>query len=280
MKPGRGQSSNEGSHFFGGKRQVVGIVVAMIAAGASMLIPATAQAATAATRSAGSHLLVPNALVGRFPARGSASAPARPATARPWGQVNEITGSGGGGFGFGVAVSGTTMVVGAPFNNSAYVYTGSGTTWTKEATLTPSDGVANDYFGFSVAVTRGEIVVGAPCHSASANSCTGAAYVFTGSGTTWSQAAEMNDPGQAVNDYFGLPVSLASNSILVGASGENSSSGSIFVYTLLGSAKAVISDPAHTANDLFGTSVATSGTRHGCGRTGDDRIQGGRLLLQ
>jgi hypothetical protein len=265
---------NRGSYFFAGKRHLFGILVAMIAAGASVLVPAGAPAATAATPSTGSHRLMPNALVGRSPARASASKAASTATVQPWGQVNEINGSGGAGFGSAVAVSGSTMVVGAPYSNSAYVYTGSGTTWTQEATLTPSDGVANDYFGFSVAATSGEIVVGAPCHSTSSNSCTGAAYVFTGSGPTWTQAAEMNDPGQTTDDFFGLPVALASASILVGASGENSSEGSVFVYALDGTAKGLISDPANTANDLFGVSMASSGRKLVVGAPGTTGSKG------
>ena len=265
---------NRGSYFFAGKRHLVGIVMAMIAGGASMLVPAGALPATAATPSNGSHLLVPNALLGRSPRHASASASRSVANVRPWGQVNEITGSGGGGFGSGVAISGSTMVVGAPYSNSAYVYTGSGTTWTQEATLTPSDGVASDYFGFSVAVSAGEIVVGAPCHSTSSNSCTGAAYVFTGSGATWTQTAEMNDPGQTADDFFGLPVNIASGSILVGASGENSAEGSVFVYALSGTANGVISDPANTANDLFGTSIASSGKRLVVGAPGTTGSKG------
>jgi hypothetical protein len=273
-KGGANKPRNRASHFLAGRRHLVGIMVAMIAAGTSVLIPATAPAATAAIPSTGSHLLVPAALVSRSAAPALPFSALQPATALPWSQVNEITGSGGGGFGSGVAISGSTMVVGAPYTNSAYVYSGSGTTWTEEATLTPSDGVANDYFGFSVALIGSEIVVGAPCHSASANSCTGAAYVFTGSGATWTQTAEMNDPGQATYDFFGLPVTIASGSIVVGAAGENSSAGSLYVYGLHGKEKAVIPDPANTANDLFGTSLASSGTQLVVGAPGTTGSKG------
>ena len=85
--------------------------------------------------------------------------------------------------------------------------------------------------------------------------------MFTGSGSSWTQAAEMNDPGQATDDTFGLAVAIASQSILVGALGENSSGGSVFVYTLQGATKATIADPANTANDLFGFSIAAAGKK-------------------
>jgi hypothetical protein len=63
-----------------------------------------------------------------------------------WTQANEIS------VGISaVAISGHTMVVGADGDNSnigaAYVYTGSGSTWNRVATLTPSDGQDDDSFG-------------------------------------------------------------------------------------------------------------------------------------
>ena len=132
------------------------------------------------------------------------------------------------------------MVVGAPYDNggvgAAYVYTGSGTNWTQAAVLTPLDGVSGDLFGYGVGIHGGTIVVGAPCHSASAQQCTGAAYVFSGSGSSWTQKAELQDPGQANDDFLGFEVTFASRSILVDAYGENSDQGAVFVYTLHGNA--------------------------------------------
>jgi hypothetical protein len=262
------------------RHRVIGIAVAMIVSmAASMVLPAAIPAATAATPQVGSRLpSLTRPLNGGSSAAASHSNLAEPHTGGAWSQANEIKGSTGGGLGSAVAVSGSTMVVGAPYDNSgigaAYVYTGSGTSWTQEATLTPSDGVSGDDFGYSVAVSGGDIVVGSPCHSISANSCTGAAYVFTGSASSWTQAAEMNDPGQATEDTFGLPVAIASQSILVGALGENSFAGSVFVYTLQGAMKATITDPANTANDLFGSSIATAGKRMVVGAPGTTGSKG------
>jgi hypothetical protein len=72
------------------------------------------------------------------------------------------------------------VVVGASTKNSytgaAYVFVGSGTTWTQQAKLTASDGAANDYFGTSVAIYGSTAVVGAPIKPY--NSFIGAAYVY------------------------------------------------------------------------------------------------------
>jgi FG-GAP repeat protein len=77
-----------------------------------------------------------------------------------------------------VALSGTTVVAGAPGKNSftgaAYVFARSGTTWSQQAKLTAAHGAANDSFGNSVALSGATAVAGAPFENANA----GAAYVF------------------------------------------------------------------------------------------------------
>ena len=118
----------------------------MAAMAASMALPAATPAATAATSQAGSRIPLQNRpSIGQSSAATPHSSAAEPHGGQPWSQASEIAGSSGGGFASGVAINGNTMVVGAPYDNSgigaAYVYTGSGTSWTQEATLTPSDGV-------------------------------------------------------------------------------------------------------------------------------------------
>jgi nucleoside-specific outer membrane channel protein Tsx len=102
------------------------------------------------------------------------------ASGTTWSQQAELTASDGFGelfFGNSVAISGSTVVVGAPSSNgtgAAYVFVPSGTTWSQQAELTASDGVSGDFFGDSVAISGRTAVVGAPFK----NSVTGAAYVF------------------------------------------------------------------------------------------------------
>ena len=77
-----------------------------------------------------------------------------------------------------MAISGSIAVVGAWGKNSntgaAYVYVGSGTTWSQQAELTASDGAVSDLFGQSVAISGSTAMVGAW----GKNLGTGAAYVF------------------------------------------------------------------------------------------------------
>ena len=82
--------------------------------------------------------------------------------------------------GYSVAVSGNTVVVGAPFDDvradadqgSAYVFVEAGGGWasgTEPAKLTASDGAAGDQFGSSVAVSGDTVVVGTYLDDAGAN---------------------------------------------------------------------------------------------------------------
>jgi len=107
-------------------------------------------------------------------------------------QTAKLTASDGAGFDFlgaSVAISGDTMVAGAPFatvngnsfQGAAYVFIEPTTGWangTQTAKLTASDGAANDLFGQSVATSGRTIVAGAPGATVNGNSSQGAAYVF------------------------------------------------------------------------------------------------------
>jgi hypothetical protein len=149
-----------------------------------------------------------------------------------WTQQAKLTASGGiagDEFGYSVALSGSTAVVGAINNNAgtgaAYVFTRSGSTWTQQAKLTASDGAASDFFGYSVAIVTTTAVVGAPD-----NLGTGAAYIFTGSGSTWTQQAKLTVSGSPANDFFGQSVSLSGTTAVVGAYGRKTFTGAAYVF--------------------------------------------------
>jgi hypothetical protein len=177
-------------------------------------------------------------------------------------------------FGWSVALSGTTAVVGADTKNSgtgaAYVFTRSGSTWSQQAKLTASDGASGDDFGFSVALSGSTAVVGADTK----NSSTGAAYVFTRSGTTWTQQAKLTASDAAASDSFGFSVAIANSTAVVGADTKNSSTGAAYVFVRSGTtwsqqAKLTASDAA--ANGFFGYSAALSGSTAVVGAIGGNR---------
>ena len=114
------------------------------------------------------------------------------------------------------------------YTGAAYVFTRSGTTWTEQAKLNASDLAVYDKFGHSVDINDNGtyIAVGAPGASRTSSSTSsgrGAVYIFTRSGTTWSEQVIL-----AGNDYnvtpitgsgqFGCAVSFddGANSLVVG----------------------------------------------------------------
>jgi putative cell wall-binding protein len=142
-------------------------------------------------------------------------------------------------FGWAVAIDGNTAVVGAPYKGAggaAYVFVRtSGGAWTQQAKLTVSGAMTDYTFGASVAVHRNTIVVGAPGRDTGR----GAAYVFTRSGTAWTEQAMLSAGAEgAAHDGFGLSVALMGDTAVIGtpSSGEQGiDSGSAYVFVRSGS---------------------------------------------
>ena len=157
-------------------------------------------------------------------------------------------------FGTSVAISGNTVVVGAPYEASsshgvdglqidnsatqsgaAYVFVRDGTTWSQQTYLKASNPDAYDRFGRAVAISGGTVVVGAFLESSSSNgvngvqtdnslTAAGAAYVFVRGGTTWSQQTYLKASNPGASDNFGLLVAISGGTAVVGALFEASSS--------------------------------------------------------
>ena len=136
----------------------------------------------------------------------------------------------------------------------------------QETKLTASDGAAFDYFGLSVAIANDTVVVGAYWNVNDNSDRSGSAYVFTHTGTTGTQQAKLTASDGVVNDRFGISVAIASDTIVVGATRDDTDnvtdSGSAYVFVRTGTtwteqAKLTTSDGA--AEDYFGRSVAIDG---------------------
>ena len=163
-----------------------------------------------------------------------------------------------GNFGYSSAISGNTLVVGAPLESSgasgvngnpndssapqagaAYVYVWDGVSWTLQAYLKPAVTHANLHFGSSVGIGGDTIVVGAPFESSNATGVNGdqtntslnkagAAYVFVRNGTQWTQQAYLKASvarlsSNGLTGYlFGNSVAVDGDTVVVGANEENS----------------------------------------------------------
>lgn len=146
-------------------------------------------------------------------------------------------------FGYSVALSsnGSVCVVGAPGKNSmvgaGYVYVYSNGVWTqKQKLVRTTSGTAEidkARFGSSVSVSDdGEVVVvGAEQKS----SFTGAAYVFSKTGTNWVQKHKLSAANPKTQDWFGSSVTISGDgsTCVVGAwlkEGTSVDQGSAYVF--------------------------------------------------
>ncbi|MCX8072217.1 MAG: hypothetical protein N3C12_07190 [Candidatus Binatia bacterium] len=201
-------------------------------------------------------------------------------------------------FGASVAISGDTIVVGAPWNSSggsggpefigaAYVFTKPGSGWASTSTfnakLIASDPQEGDFLGFSVAISGNTIVAGAPYK----DSGRGAVYVFEkpvggwGSGSVMFQTAKLTASDGAQSDHLGSAVAVEGDTVVAGAPDDDSTvgdSGSAYVFTkpasgwsgsLTQTVKLTASDV--TAFDTFGSAVAASGGMAVVGAPGQER---------
>lgn len=134
--------------------------------------------------------------------------------------------------------------------------------WGLEATLKPDDSVVPNLgngFGAALALAGDTLVVGAPFDDNGADNV-GAIYVFQRNGTTWAPAVRVTT--LSPQSRYGAAVAIGAGGwIAVGAPGEASSRGAVYVYAKGGltGAPAVVSASNGESDDGFGTSLAFAG---------------------
>ncbi len=163
--------------------------------------------------------------------------------------------------GHAVAVEGSTVVAGAPFDSSAaseagaaYVFNASN--GSLRFKLTASDASAQDGFGFAVATNGVLVAVGAPFDD-DLGAASGAVYLF--SAATGALVRKITAADGGISDQFGIAAALVGNTLLVGAWGDNDGAGSAYIFDASSGAqlgKLVASDAA--PNAILGRAVALS----------------------
>ncbi|MEA2313805.1 MAG: hypothetical protein QOI03_497, partial [Solirubrobacteraceae bacterium] len=177
---------------------------------------------------------------------------------------------GAGQFGIRVALSGdgNTALIGAPRDNSqvgaAWVFVRSGSTWEHQGKKLLGTGEEPPgEVGESVALsfTGDAAVLGAGADNLGA----GAAFMFTRSGSTWTQQGSKLTGGEELGTaHFGFSVSLSSDAstALIGGGGDNGEVGAAWVFTRTGSTWAQQGSKLTGAGELgtahFGFSVSLS----------------------
>jgi hypothetical protein len=228
-------------------------------------------------------------------------------------------------FGYSVALSGDTLAVGAvreassatgiegnerdngmPGAGAVYVFTRDAAgRWSQQAYLKPSNTGGNDAFGSSLALSGDTLAVGAVGESSAAtgidgdefgntSSGAGAVYVFTRSGSAWSQQAYIKASNTRAFSAFGASLSLSGATLAAGAPGEGSAArgvdrdqsdtsapqaGAVYLFERDGagrwSQQAYIKASNTQAGDGFGSRVALSGDSLAVSAIGEDGGAGG-----
>jgi len=169
-----------------------------------------------------------------------------------------------------LSADGNTALVGASadgtyteYRGAAFVFTRSGSTWTQQgAKLTGGGESGGAWFGESVALSAdgNTALIGGPSDNAAA----GAAWVFTRSGSTWTQqGAKLTGGGELGAAQFGRSVALSAdgNTALIGGYDDNEHDGAAWVFTRSGSTwtQQGAKLTGGGGQGFFGWSVALSG---------------------
>jgi hypothetical protein len=141
-------------------------------------------------------------------------------------------------FGISVSISNDTILIGADgalnLQGAAYVYVKIGSTWTQQAKLTTTEGIGtSDSLGFAVSLDGNTALLGAPYRNETGVD-SGVAYIFTRTGTTWTQDAKLVASDEQTWDFFGTALALNGSTAIVTSpfsDQQGSSAGAAYVFT-------------------------------------------------
>jgi hypothetical protein len=210
-------------------------------------------------------------------------------------QQSKLVGTGGVGTpqqGISVALSadGNTAIVGGPTDSTlagaAWVYTRSAGVWAQQgAKLVGTGAVGGAGQGSSVALNASSnpaidgntAIVGGPFDTSSA----GAAWVFTRSGTSWTQQSKLVGTGAVGFPRQGSSVALSAdgNTAIVGGPFDNSGAGAAWVFTFNGTSWTQQSELVGTgangpANQGSSVALSADGNTAIVGGSGDSSFAG------
>jgi hypothetical protein len=208
-----------------------------------------------------------------------------PVVIDPYVQLAELTASDGqanDNLGYSAAISGDTVVVGAPFETRSFTYEGAvyvfvkpPSGWanvTQTAKLTASDAADSSLLGWPVSISGSTIVAGAVYPNSSHPN--GEVYVFAEPTSGWvdmTETAKLTALDGAAGDRFGCGAAISGNTIIIGACaatvGANSKQGAAYVFLKPASGwkttskfKAKLTALDGAANSAFGASSSISGS--------------------
>ena len=166
-------------------------------------------------------------------------------------------------FGYAVSLYTDTLAICAPgyttspgnSEGAVYIYTRSGTTWTLQTTLTNSP-IQNIRYAYSVSLYGTTLAVGAQFESTTVVN-SGAVYLYTGSGTSWTQQQIIKAIIPVISSGFGTYVALYGDILAVGTLGSNTNGAYVFTR----------SGVTWTQRQILTPTTPSPGTASGFGQT-------------
>ncbi|MFW6286646.1 MAG: hypothetical protein ACOC29_01770, partial [Candidatus Sumerlaeota bacterium] len=179
--------------------------------------------------------------------------------------------------GYAVALTGDTMAVGMPGEDSlpsgAYgynsgkvaIYGYSGSNWYRSQEIEPRDNEQNDRFGYSVGLSDSVMAVGAPYDSNTTNTEAGSAYIYELVSGSWEEQEKVGSDLMLLGkpgEHFGQAVAASEDTVVIGAprnSDNGTNSGAAYVFTKIEGRWRFLTkftEPAPDENNYFGSSVA------------------------
>jgi FG-GAP repeat len=200
-----------------------------------------------------------------------------------WGEIEKLLADDGAAddeFGRSVSISADTAIVGAYYDDdngsnsgSAYIFCrdeGGIDNWGEFKKLITGDGAVGDWFGWSVSISADTAIVGARGDDDNGGQ-SGSAYIFSrdhGGIDNWGEVIKLTASDGAVDDEFGLSVSISGDTAIVGAYEDDDNgdaSGSAYLFSRdhggadnWGEVKKLTAGDG-AADDEFGYSVSISG---------------------
>ncbi len=193
---------------------------------------------------------------------------------------------GQGQFGTAVAISGSTLAIGAPQTDinsrgEVDVYVRVGSIWMFQQKLVPNGLTPGARAGTALALRGDLMAIGAPFHTVNSLNSAGRAFVFQRGGGSWSEVAAISSPAMVASGTFGRALALSEDRLVIGAPGEpltGAFHGRAHVFASgAGWAHEATLEGAGTAtqNSRFGASLSLSGNRLAIGTPGRNTPLGG-----
>ena len=136
------------------------------------------------------------------------------------------------GFGYDVALHDNTAAVAAWHDDdhggnagAVHIFVRSGTTWTREAKLYPTDIDINDHFGRSVAVEGDTLAVNSMMDLNPQGLFAGNAYIFVRENGIWVEQAKLEASDGNGQDNMGVSLDLNGDFVIAGAMGDDAIGG-------------------------------------------------------